>query len=245
MVYLQEKCKNSFLAQDQTASIPKNLIEKARKIQKSLAKRVITYDSLDKELNLIAGVDVAYVNSLAIGVATNFDFYSTVPIQDEVVVKSIIFPYIPTLLAFREIVPVISGLRKLHIRPDLILVDGHGYAHPDHIGFASHLGVVLDVPTIGVAKGLLCGEVSNTEYDRLKPILHEDKVVGAALKTQESTKPIYVSIGHRVSLQTAIKIVLHFTEKHRIPEPIRRAHIIAQKAKDTIMSNKFQPSDTR
>ncbi len=239
MVDPKGKSGTRVLALDQSTSIPEQLITKARKIQCSIASRVVTFDFLSKDLRLVAGVDVAYVNSLAVGVATNFDFCSISPVQDEVVVKPIRFPYIPTLLAFREMAPAISSLRRLRVKPDVILVDGHGYAHPDHIGFASHLGVVLDTPTIGIAKRLLCGEVSGTGDDTWKPIIYEGEVAGAALSTREGTRPIYVSIGHRVSLQTSIKIVLHFTAKHKIPAPLRRAHLLSQKTRNEIISNKF------
>ncbi|MEM1550933.1 MAG: endonuclease V, partial [Candidatus Bathyarchaeia archaeon] len=113
------------------------------------------------------------------------------------------------------------------------LVDGQGVAHPYRLGFASHLGVTLNVPTIGVAKSLLCGEILEGS-DLWKPIVYEGEVVGGAVYTRRGAKPVYVSIGHKVSLETAIKIVLACTREHRIPEPLHVAHISAEKAKREI-----------
>ena len=129
------------------------------------------------------------------------------------------FPYIPTYLAYREIPIITKIIEKLEQKPDMVMVDGNGILHPFGIGIASHLGVVMNIPTIGVAKGLLCGEEKNGI------ITINGSLSGYAL--HHSKKPIFVSPGHRVSTETALKIVKHFL-RYRLPEPIRHAHILAR-----------------
>ena len=135
-------------------------------------------------------------------------------------------PYIPTLLSFREIPPAMAAIRKLKIQPDVFLVDAQGLAHPYRCGFASHLGLILDKPTIGAAKSRLIG--SEVEQNGETFLVDKGEVIGALVTTKAGAKPVYVSIGHMVSLETAIKIVRHCS-KSRIPEPLRLAHVLATK----------------
>jgi deoxyribonuclease V len=206
-------------------------IEKARRLQLTLSEKVIRTDRLPSLIRYVAGVDVAYTGEHSIGAVAVFDYPHMRLVEEEAAQRTTRFPYISTLLSFRELPPVVSALRKLKMRPDVFLVDGHGLAHPYRLGFASHLGLVLDAPTIGVAKNLLCGEVRNEGKKRWKPVVHEGKVVGAAVFTKPGAKPIYVSIGHKVSLETAIDIVLHCVKNYRIPEPLREAHLTAERMK--------------
>ncbi|MEE8358152.1 MAG: endonuclease V, partial [Candidatus Hydrothermarchaeales archaeon] len=159
--------------------------------------------------------------------------YDTLEIMDNAVVKTKTdFPYIPTFLSFRELEPMIKALKALQIPPDILLVDGHGIAHPRRMGIASHLGVLLNIPTIGVAKRLLCGEVEDrAELGKALPIIHRKEQVGWAVKTKKATNPIYVSPGNRVSLDSSLKITLHCIKKHKLPEPSRLAHKYAAEAK--------------
>jgi len=214
---------------------PKFSIEKARRLQMILSKKVILKDCLSHPIRRVAGIDVAYTDRYSIGAVAVFD-YDIMRLMEKVISQQITrFPYIPTLLSFRELPPAVSAIRKLKMKPDILLVDGQGLAHPYRLGFASHLGLVLDAPTIGVAKTLLCGDVKEGKNGRWKPIIHEGEVVGAAVFTRSGVKPIYVSIGHKVSLETAIDIVLHCVRKYRVPEPIREAHLTAEKMKRVIM----------
>ena len=135
------------------------------------------------------------------------------------------FPYVPTLFAFRELPAVVASVRKLKVQPDVFLVDGHGKAHPFGCGLACHLGVALNKPAIGVAKSWLVGEPE--KVGRGIFLVHDGEVVGALVTTREGAKPVYVSVGHMVSLQTAVKIVEHCSSRSRIPQPIREAHRIA------------------
>jgi deoxyribonuclease V len=141
-------------------------------------------------------------------------------------------------LSFREIPPTLATIGKLKTQPDVFLVDGQGIAHPYRLGFASHLGLVLEKPTIGVAKSLLCGQIEAFNQEGWAPIIDKGEVVGAAV-AREREKPIYVSVGHKVSLKRAIEIVKHCTQNYRIPEPIRAAHAMADEEKRRLMRTKL------
>jgi len=206
-------------------------VKKARAAQQLLSKQVICKDNLPKTIKYVGGVDVAYSGDISIGAVTVIDFNSLALIESETVCCKTKFPYIPTLLSFREVSPAVLAIRKLQTQPDVFLVDGQGIAHPRRFGFASHLGLVMDKPTIGVAKSLLCGEVGRFNEKNWAPITDKGDVIGAAVATFRGEKPIYVSVGHKISLDRAIAIVKHFTRWKRIPEPILKAHIVANEAK--------------
>jgi len=205
--------------------------EKARKLQQSLSKKVVCEDQLPRHVRFVGGVDAAYTDGHAIGAVAVLDYDMLKLVETKTACQATVVPYIPTFLSFREIPPVVSAISLLSTRPDVFLVDGHGIAHPRRLGFASHLGLVIDAVTIGVAKSLLCGKIGDNEVDNWKPIVHEGETVGAAVYTKPCVKPVYVSVGHKVSLETAIEIVKHCTGKHRIPEPIREAHKAAEERK--------------
>lgn len=145
-------------------------------------------------------------------------------------------PYVPGYLGFREVPAIAEAMRLLDVPPDLIFVDGHGRSHPRRCGIATHLGVVLDVPTIGCAKSLLCGKIEGDLGDEpgaQAQLVDRDEVVGVALRTRARAMPIYVSIGHRVSLETAVAWVLKVCDERRLPLPIRLAHDAANAARRT------------
>jgi deoxyribonuclease V len=138
------------------------------------------------------------------------------------------------LFSFREIPPVIKALEQIEITPDLIICDGQGIAHPRRFGMASHLGVLFDVPTIGCAKRRLVGSIQENKKIRgeYSPICDNNEIIGAALITQDNVKPVFVSIGHKISLQNACNWVLKMSPMYRIPEPIRQAdHLVRMKMK--------------
>jgi len=141
----------------------------------------------------------------------------------------IVFPYIPGLLSFRELPLILSACEKLSSVPDLVLVDGQGIAHPRRMGLASHLGLLLDKPTVGCAKSRLCGyhDMPGVEPGSYAELIDKDEVVGVALRTRCGVKPVYVSIGHKVDLQTARNRVLECCRGYRLPEPTRLAHLAA------------------
>jgi deoxyribonuclease V len=139
------------------------------------------------------------------------------------------FPYVPGLLSFREAPITLAACAKLNITPDLVLVDGQGIAHPRRLGLASHLGLFLDRPTIGCAKSRLCGRHFEPakEAGSHAELLDKEEVIGAALRTKDGVNPIYVSIGHRVDLESAIYWAMQCCRGYRLPEPTRLAHLAA------------------
>jgi deoxyribonuclease V len=203
-------------------------VEKAHRTQLDLSKRIILGDRLPRKIRYIAGVDVAYTKTESFGTVAVLNYETLELVESQTVVLKTLFPYIPTLLSFREIPPAVLCIRKLQIQPDVFLVDGQGFAHPYHCGFASHLGLILGKPTIGVAKSRLVGQVDEAEARKNIAFLrHEGKIIGAQVTTKHGTKPIYISVGHMVSLKTSIKTVLRCVKDNRIPEPILAAHGLA------------------
>jgi len=202
-------------------------VKRARKLQRDLSKQVIKRDTLARTLRYVAGVDVAYLAEWAIGVAAVLDYASLSIVETRKAKVKTSLPYIPTLLSFREVKPARAAIGKLRIQPDVFLIDAQGIAHPYRLGFASHLGLLLDKPTIGVAKSLLCGQIQPMNKQGWLPIMDKGEVIGAALRRTENEQLVYVSTGHKVSLETAIEIVKHCTTSARVPEPIRIAHVLA------------------
>lgn len=175
----------------------------------------------------VAGLDVAYekgTDRLAAAVVV-LDAATLQPLEESVVIGAAAFPYVPGLFAFRELPPLLAALDRLTVTPELLLCDGYGLAHPRRFGLACHLGVLTDLPTIGVAKTPFVGHYSMPAPERgaQAPILHEGEVVGRALRTRDGVRPVYVSQGHRIALDVACAHVLRLTPRHRLPEPIRRA----------------------
>jgi deoxyribonuclease V len=142
-------------------------------------------------------------------------------------------PYIHSLLAFREIMPSIRCIRKLRLQPDVFLINGHGYAHPNYCGLATHLGLVLGKPTIGIAKNKLFGKIPKIQQ-KVAFMTHNGKIIGARLEINSKHEPIYVSIGHMVSLQSAIRIAQQTTRNNPLPEPLLVAHQTATTEKRKI-----------
>jgi deoxyribonuclease V len=200
-------------------------ISKAHKTQALLCRKIVQEDRLPERIRLVAGVDAAYFDERAVGAVAVLDYETMRVVETQTVTTPVRFPYVPTLLSFREIPPAVACIRKLMLQPDVFLADGHGVAHPYGCGFASHLGLAIGKPTVGVAKSRLIGEP--TEIDGKKFLVNEGTVVGSVLATKECAKPVYVSVGHLISLNTAVKIVEHCTRGNRIPEPLRAAHRMA------------------
>jgi len=210
-------------------------IERLHEVQLLLSKSVILEDMLPSKIRYVAGVDVAYGNDWAIGAIAVMEYDSLNLVEAQTAWRKVTFPYIPTLLAFREVPPAVLCFKKLKIQPDVLLVDGHGRAHPYRCGFASHLGVVLGKPAIGVAKSKLIGEFENFEGD-FAYLKHNGEIIGAMVRIIPARKPVYVSIGHMVSLETALRIVKNCIRNSNSPEPLRKAHQIASEEKRKIQS---------
>ncbi|MBC7131045.1 endonuclease V [Candidatus Bathyarchaeota archaeon] len=209
-------------------------VVKARKAQLTLSKQIIRENMLPEKIRYVAGIDVAYTGGSSVGAVAVLEYDTLNLMESKTAICKIPLPYVPTLLSFREVPPSILCIKKLQVEPDVFLVDGHGLAHPYRCGFASHLGVVLKKPTIGVAKSKLVGEIEENAGHSVKYIKHNGEVVGAAVTTVPGVKPVYVSVGNMISLEAAIKIVMHCVRGSRIPVPLREAHRIATHAKRQI-----------
>lgn len=200
-------------------------------IQTELAAKVVEEDDFG-QVELVAGVDVGFednntVTRAAIAVLT---FPELAFVEKSVARLPTSFPYVPGLLSFREGPAIMRAFEGLSAMPDLLLFDGQGIAHPRRLGIASHIGVLKNVPSIGVAKSRLWGEAREPlapEKGAWTPLWHGDEIVGAVVRTRTNVNPLYVSIGHRVSLQTAIKYVLACTTRYKLPETTRWAHRLA------------------
>lgn len=197
-------------------------------LQRRLAGRVIREDRLGP-VSRVAGVDVAYDrrgrSGVARAAAVVFGFPDLAVVDKVALSLAVDFPYVPGLLTFREAPAALAALERLSVRPDVLLCDGQGLAHPRRLGFASHLGLYLDTPSVGVAKSVLVGTYDEPGPDKgdWTELIDKGEVVGAALRTRRGARPIFVSIGHRVSLTTAIGLVLQCTTRFRLPETTRAA----------------------
>jgi len=202
----------------------------AKDIQRRLAAQVCRTGTVTTP-RFIAGVDISApkVSGVATGAVVILSYPELKLVEAQVVNGELNFPYIPGLLSFRESPLTLSAFEKLTVIPDLVLVDGQGLAHPRRMGLASHLGLFLDTPTIGCAKSLLCGRygVLGAEPGSYTELVDGGEVIGAVLRTRSGVSPVYVSIGHKVNLQTAIDWVLNCCRGYRLPEPTRLAHLAA------------------
>ncbi len=210
---------------------PKN-IKEAREIQLSLREDVRILP-LRKRIKYVAGVDAAFFEDKVIAAACLYTYPQLMPVGDAHAVTKVMFPYIPGYLSFREGPAIIEAINRLNIKPDVILFDGQGTAHPKGLGIASHIGVLLGMPTIGCAKSRLVGEyaepgIKKGDYSYLK---YHGKTIGAVLRTRDNVKPVFVSPGNMIDLQGAIDVVLKCIGRYRIPEPIRCADSLAGKIK--------------
>lgn len=211
---------------NQSSKLPLRFsVAKAREAQTRLCRRIVQEDRLPEKIRLVAGVDVAYWNDKAVGAAAVFDYESLTLVESKTATVTVNFPYIPTLLGFRELPAAAAAIKQLKTEPDVFLIDAQGVAHPYGCGFASHLGLAIGKPTVGVAKSRLVGEFE--QIDGKTFLIYEGKTVGAVVTTQEGEKSIYVSVGHLISLPTAVKIVKHCIRGDRIPMPLLEAHRVA------------------
>jgi len=205
-------------------------IAQALDIQWRLAAQVSRTNEVGTP-RFIAGVDISADKGqgVATGAVVVLQYPELRVMETKVLSDKLNFPYIPGLLSFREAPLILAVCQQLTVTPDLILVDGQGIAHPRRMGLASHIGLWLNSPTIGCAKSLLCGihQVPGTEPGSYAEVVDNGETIGAALRTKLGTNPIYVSIGHKIDLPTAIHWVTECCRGYRIPEPTRLAHLAA------------------
>ena len=206
-------------------------IEEAITIQEQLRGEVITKNAFSEPIQYVAGVDMGFeadgtISRAAVAVLS----FPDLQLQETALARRpTSFPYVPGFLSFREIPAVLDALERLNTIPDIILCDGQGIAHPRRFGIACHLGLLIDMPTIGVAKSLLVGKYEEVPDQKgsWTPLRPRGETIGAVLRTRTGTKPLYISSGHRVSLPTAIEYVLRCTPKYRLPETTRIADKLA------------------
>ncbi len=210
--------------------------EEAEALQRELKKKVITTNDFEK-IETLAGVDIVPSrdgDTLICGIIV-FTYPELKEIERVSAEVNEQFPYIPGLLAFREGPSVVEAYDKLKKKPDLIIIDGQGIAHPRGFGIASHVGIILDIPSIGVAKTRLFGFYKEPPKSNgaWTPLTSKGKTIGAVVRTKKGAKPVFVSIGHKIDLATSVRITLGCTKGYRLPEPTRQADIFVAQLKTT------------
>jgi len=196
-------------------------------IQKELSGRVFRKGKPD-DVRFVAGADISVprIGKVARGAIVVLSYPELELVEVQITEQEIDFPYIPGLLSFREAPVILSACEKLSTTPDLVLVDGQGIAHPRRLGIASHLGVLWNKPTIGCAKSRLCGEYDpvGTERGDSAKLVDGKETIGAVVRTRTNVNPLFISIGHKINLKTAVQWVLNCGYGYRLPEPTRLAH---------------------
>ncbi|KTS82649.1 endonuclease V [Paenibacillus jamilae] len=207
--------------------------KEAVKLQQELSLKVTKEDRFP-EIQYVAGVDVAYSeqSDLLVAAIVILDASSLQVVESIVVEDAVHFPYIPGLFSFRELPPIVKALKQIKTSPQLVVCDGQGIAHPRRFGLASHLGVIFDIPTIGCGKTRLWGEFEEPSRERgaCSLLMDHEEVIGGALRTQDNIKPLFVSVGHRISLETACNWILKLCPQYRLPETTRQADQLVRKA---------------
>jgi len=200
----------------------------AGQLQRDLAPLVVRSRCLSRPPRYVAGVDVSIDRPRAMARAAVVVLTSPEmePVEVRTLERRVEWPYVPGFLSFRELPLLLGVFEQIETVPDLVLVDGHGIAHPRRFGLASHLGLFLDIPTIGCAKSLLCGSHGPLGETRgsVADVVDHEEMVGVAVRTRDGVKPVYVSIGHKCGFADAVESVLHCVRRFRLPEPIRMAH---------------------
>lgn len=199
----------------------------AQRLQERLRERRLDRTPAGFEPRLVAGADVSVGrgNDEGWGGIVVVDLETGETVDRAWARGPVPFPYVPGLLSFRELPFLAPAWERLETAPDAVLFDGHGYAHPRRFGLACHGGLLFDVPSVGCAKSVLVGEGEPPSEARgsVSDLVHEGQVVGRAVRTRTDVRPVYVSVGHRMDLATAVEVVLAAAPRYRVPEPIRRA----------------------
>jgi deoxyribonuclease V len=204
-------------------------------LQQRLAARVRVENLLAEEIRTVAGVDVSYQRhgDLFFAAVVVLRLADWTLVEEATAGRRVSFPYVPGLLSFRELPVVLEAFRRLKTVPDAVLVDGQGIAHQRRLGLASHLGLWLDLPTVGCAKSRLCGKHDSPGRNRgdRAPLLLDGDEVGTVLTTRQNVKPLFVSPGHKVDVATAAELALRCAIRYRMPEPTRLAHHLANRCR--------------
>jgi deoxyribonuclease V len=209
----------------------------ARALQQTLRQQVLL-EPLDREVATVAGVDAAFLADRVVAVACALAYPDLTPLEEVVATAPLAFPYVPGLLSFREGPAVMAALDRLQADPDLLLFDGQGIAHPRRLGIAAHIGVLRDRPAIGVAKSRLVGEADEAALGPDKgarlPLTDHGETLGAVVRSRTRVRPLYVSPGHRVTVDEAVAWTLACCSRYRLPEPTRLADKAAARQKERL-----------
>jgi deoxyribonuclease V len=205
-------------------------------------RRHVRLEPLEVQPAIVGGVDVSVRQGEARSAVVLLSFPGLELIEAATAERPVTFPYVPGLLAFREGPVALEALARIEHRPDVLIFDAHGLAHPRRMGLATHLGVLLDMPTVGCAKSRLCGEHTEPDAKRgsWRPLLDGDELIGAVIRTRDNVTPVFVSAGNRLCLEDAIALVLACAPTYRLPETTRWAHRVAGDAAEPI-SDTSQP----
>jgi deoxyribonuclease V len=206
--------------------------EEARRLQEGLASRVEAGPALDlEEVRYVAGADVSTQDGMAYATVVVLDFPGLSVVEAQGFEAPLEFPYVPGLLSFREMPSLLGALEQVETTVEVVVLDAQGLAHPRRIGLASHVGLFLDVPTVGCAKTVLVGkfEEPRMEKGNATDMVHRGEVVGRAVRTRDGVSPVYVSVGNGVDLDSSVELVLACCTKYRLPEPTRQAHNAANR----------------
>lgn len=211
-------------------------LEYLRHIQEEIAKKVVLQDQFGAPVEFLGGVDSAYINDVAVTVCVILKYEDLELVEKKSIVSTLKFPYISTYFAFREGPPILEILSKISRVPTILMINSQGILHPTSAGCASHIGILADLPTIGVTQRVLCGSYASepSQIGDWVPICYQNKVLGAYLLSLRGNKPIIISPGHRITLESAITIVKHSLKGHKLPEPIYLAHKFATEEKSKI-----------
>lgn len=208
-------------------------IKEAKELQKCMAEKVILEDDFVLP-RFVAGMDVSNnmfdPDQMIYAAVVVLDLKELKVVDQATVAEKQSFPYVTGLLGFREAPALVNAFKKLTVKPDIVMVDGHGISHPRGLGIASHIGVLLDIPTIGVAKSILVGEMKEEVASTVRskgPLIWKEKTIAMVYRSKARARPLYISSGHRISLGTAVKLVESCLTKYRLPEPTRQAHLAA------------------
>jgi len=215
----------------------------AIKIQETLRHHCIVERIIDTgKIRYVAGADAAYAQDTIYAAVVVLTFPDLEVVEKICTVHKVPFPYIPGLLAFREGPAILDAFSSLNSVPDLVFMNGHGYAHPKRFGIASHIGLILDIPTIGVAQRLLTGTVAFPDAARgsTQPVLDKSEVIGIAVRTVKGSKPVFISVGHKMDLAQAVEMVLKTTVEHKITEPVWQADQVSRQCRD----KRIRPSNS-
>lgn len=209
--------------------------DEAKELQLELRERLVLEPPADFRPRRVAGADLSIVRGRDTGHAALVvvDLESLETVEEATAAVEVDFPYVPGLLSFRELPPLAAAWRRLARPPDAVVFDAHGLAHPRRFGLACHGGLLFDAPSIGVAKSVLVGEHEEPgrEKGATTPLAHGEEVVGTVLRSRTDVRPVYVSVGHRMNLETAVEVVLAVTPRYRLAAPIRRAHELANRSR--------------